>query len=165
MIAARFSGTAIFASCARRRRGRRLARRARITSRHDRRDEQRHSVGALVQRAHERFVAGDRWRSFRHVVGDLAFGERIEHDLLAQVMQAQLVPQRVERMVERHDLGEAKACKPHEPRAAAAPRDVVDELDRRAVAPMQVLGHQQQRPALACSDREARPSRAACDPG
>ena len=46
-------------------------------------------------------------------------------------------------MIERHDLGEAKACKPHEARAATAPRDVVDELDRRAVAPMQVLGHQQ----------------------
>ena len=60
--------------------------------RHHRRDEQRQAVGALVQRAHERFVGGDRWRSFRHVVGDLAFGERIEHDLLAQVMQAQLVP-------------------------------------------------------------------------
>ena len=46
-------------------------------------DEQRQSIGALVQRAHERFVGGDRWRSSRHVVGDLAFGERIEHDLLA----------------------------------------------------------------------------------
>ena len=101
-----------------------------------------------MQRAHERFVAGDRRRSFRHVVGDLAFGERIEHDLLAQAVQAQLVPQRVERMVQRDDLGEAKACEPHEARAAAPPRDVVDELDRRAVAPMQVLGHQQQRPAL-----------------
>ena len=50
---------------------------------------------------------------------------------------------RWKRMVERHDLGEAKACKPHEPRDATAPRDVVDELDRRAVAPMQVFGHQQ----------------------
>ena len=43
-------------------------------------------------RAHERFVGGDRGRSFRHVVGDLAFGEGVERDLLAQVVQAQLMP-------------------------------------------------------------------------
>ena len=65
-----------------------------LISRHDGRDEQRQSIGALVQRAHERFVGGDRRRSLRHVVGDLALGERIEHDLLAQVVQAQLAPQR-----------------------------------------------------------------------
>ena len=52
-------------------------------------------------------------------------------------------------MIERHDLGETKACEPHEARVAAPSRDVVDELDRRAIAPMEVLGHKQQRPALA----------------
>ena len=57
-------------------------------------------------------------------------------------------------MVERHDLGETKAGKPHEPRAATAPRDVVDELDRRAVAPMQILGHQQQRATLGVAIEE-----------
>ena len=57
-------------------------------------------------------------------------------------------------MVERHDLGETEACKPHEPRAATAPRDVVDELDRRAVTPMQVLGHQQQRATLGVAIEE-----------
>ena len=87
---------------------------ARDDLRHDRRDEQRHAVGALMQRAHERFVGGERWRAFRHVVGDLALGERIEHDLLAQAMQAQLVPQRVERMVQRDHLGETKGRQPHQ---------------------------------------------------
>ena len=116
---------------------------------HDGCDEQRQSVGALVQRAHERFVAGDRWRSFRHVFGHLCFGERVQNDLLAQPMQPQLAPQWIERMIERHDLGETKACEPHEARVAPPSRDVVDELDRRAIAPMQVLGHKQQRPALA----------------
>ena len=58
------------------------------------------------------------------------------------------MPQRIERMIQRDDLGETEACQPHEARAAAPPRDIVDELDRRTVAPMQVLGHQQQRPAL-----------------
>ena len=52
-------------------------------------------------------------------------------------------------MIERHDLGETKACEPHEARVAAPSRDVVDELDRRAIAPMEVLGYKQQRPALA----------------
>ena len=138
-----------FSPLARRQRGRRLARRARLISlMTDATNSGNPSVRSCNARTNASSLAID-WRSFRHVVGDLAFGERIEHDLLAQVMQAQLAPQRVERMVERHDLGEAKACKPHEPRAATAPRDVVDELDRRAVAPMQVLGHQQQRPALA----------------
>ena len=116
---------------------------------HDGCDEQRQSVGALVQRAHERFVAGDRWRSFRHVFRDLCFGERSRTISSREPMQAQLAPQRIERMIERHDLGETKACEPHEARVAAPSRDIVDELDRRAIAPMQVLGHEQQRPALA----------------
>ena len=51
-------------------------------------------------------------------------------------------------MIQRDDLGQTKARKPHQSRAAASARDVVDQLDRRAVAPVQIFGHQQQRPAL-----------------
>ncbi len=51
-------------------------------------------------------------------------------------------------MIQRDHLGETEACQPHEARAATPSRDIVDELNRRAVAPMQVLGDQQQRPAL-----------------
>ena len=51
-------------------------------------------------------------------------------------------------MVQRDHLGQAEARQPHQARAAAPPRDVVDELDRRPVAPVQVFGHQQQRPLL-----------------
>ena len=115
---------------------------------HHGRHEQRQTVGALMQRTHERFVGGDRWRSLGHVVRDLTFRERVEHDLLAEAVQAQLVPQRAERMVQCHDLGDTKACQPHQPRAATPSRDIVDELERRAVAPMQVFGHEQQRSAL-----------------
>ena len=114
----------------------------------DRRHEERHAVGALVQGADERFVAGERLRALGHVVRDLGLRERIEHDLLAQPVQAQLVPQRIERVIQRDDLGQAKAREPHEARAAAPPRDMVDEPERRPVAPMQVFGHQQQRPLL-----------------
>ena len=55
---------------------------------HHGRHEQWQTVGALMQRTHERFVGGDRWRSLRHVVRNLAFRERVEHDLLAQAGQA-----------------------------------------------------------------------------
>ena len=116
---------------------------------HDGCDEQRQSVGALVQRAHECFVVRDRWRSFLHVFRDLCFGERVQDDLVGEPMQPQLAPQRIERMIERHDLGEAEACEPHEARVASPSRDVVDQLDRRAIAPMKILGHKQQLPALA----------------
>ena len=51
-------------------------------------------------------------------------------------------------MIQRDHLGETEACKPHDARAAAPSRDIVDELNRRTVAPVQVLGYQQQRPAL-----------------
>jgi hypothetical protein len=47
-------------------------------------------------------------------------------------------------MVRRDHLGHAKGREPHQASAAAPPRDVVDELDRRAVAPVQVFRHQQQ---------------------
>ena len=114
----------------------------------DRRDEQRHAVGALVQRTHEGLVARERRRTLRDVVGDLGLGEGVEHDLLAQPVQAQLAPQGVERMVHRDHLGHAEGRQPHQAGAAAPPRDVVDELDRRAVAPVQVFRHQQQRPLL-----------------
>ena len=63
-------------------------------------------------------------------------------------MQPQLVPQRVERMVQRDHFGQPEARQPHEAGAAAPPRHVIDELDRCPVTPVQVLGHQQQRPAL-----------------
>ena len=99
-----------------------------------------------MQRPDERLVGGERRGPLRDVVGDLLLRERIEHDLLAQAMQAQLVPQRLERMVVRDDLGETEAREPHQARVRPPARDMVDELDRRVVAPMQVLGHQQQRP-------------------
>ena len=51
-------------------------------------------------------------------------------------------------MVRRDHLGHAEGRQPHQAGAAAPPRDVVDELDRRAVAPVQVFRHQQQRPLL-----------------
>ena len=117
-------------------------------------DEQRDAVGALVQRSHEVLVTGRGTRTLGNVRGDLRFGERIQHDLLAEVMQAQLVPQRVERMVGSDDLGQPEARQPHETTAAASSRDVVDELGRRAIAPMQVLGDQQQRPVLGVAVEE-----------
>ena len=46
----------------------------------------------LVQGSNEPLVGGDRRRSLREVRRDLGFRERIEHDLLAQVVNAQLVP-------------------------------------------------------------------------
>jgi hypothetical protein len=147
MIAARFSGTAIPATCSTPTAPPSAAR-ARISFTTDR-HEQRHSVGPFVQRAHERFIDGDRRSALSDVVGDLALRERIEDDLVAQIMDAELAPQPVERMVERHDLGEPKRGEPHEPRVAAPPCDVVDELDSGAVAPVQVLRHQQQRLAVA----------------
>jgi hypothetical protein len=110
----------------------------------DRRDEQRHAVGTLVQRTHEGLVAGERRRMLRDAGGDLGLGERVEPDLLAQAMQAELAPQRVERMIRRHHLGDAEGGEPHQAGADAPPRDVVDELDRRSVAPVQVFSHQQQ---------------------
>ncbi|VVO20907.1 hypothetical protein PS691_04182 [Pseudomonas fluorescens] len=85
----------------------------------------------------------------RNIVSDLGFRERIEHHFLAQTLQAQFVAQRAERMIERYHLGEAQARQPHKPRAATSPRHIVDELDRRPIAPVQVFGHQQQR-ALLC---------------
>ena len=69
-------------------------------------------------------------------------------------MQMKLVSQRVERMIRGDHLGESKARKPHEAAAAAPAREVIDELDRGAIAPMQVLGHQQQRTALGVTVQE-----------
>ena len=112
--------------------------------RDDRRDEQRHAVGALVQRTDEGLIGRERRRMPGDVGGDLGLGEGVEQDLLAQAVQAQLTSQGVERMVRRDHLGHAKGREPHQASAAAPPRDVVDELDRRAVAPVQVLRHQQQ---------------------
>ena len=65
-----------------------------------------------------------------------------------------LVSQRVERMIRGDHLGEPEARKPHEAAAAAPAREVIDELDRRAIAPMQVLRHQQQRTALGVTVQE-----------
>ena len=84
-----------------------------------------------MQRADERLVAGERRGPLRDVVRDLLLRERIEHDLLAQAVQAQLVPHRLERMVVRDDLGETKVREPHQAGVSAPARDVVDELDRR----------------------------------
>ena len=145
MMAVRFVGTARSASCGRRVR---VAGGARHDLAHQRGHEQRHSVRALVQRTDEGFVAGQRWQVLSDVFGDLGFGERIEHDFLAHSVQPQLMPHPVEWMIQRDDLSGTKACQPHEARAAAPTGDVVDELNGRTVAPMQVLGHQQQRPAL-----------------
>jgi hypothetical protein len=89
MMAERFSGTAIFASCDPAAASSLACAGACDYLRHHRRDEQRYAIGALVQRAHERFIGGDRWRTFHHVVADFALGERIEYDLLAQVMQGE----------------------------------------------------------------------------
>ena len=55
---------------------------------HDGCHEQRDAVGPRVQGPYERLVTGERWVSFGDVLGDLAFGKRIEHDLLAQPVQA-----------------------------------------------------------------------------
>ena len=65
-----------------------------------------------------------------------------------------LVSQRVERMIRGDDLGEPEARKPHEAAAAAPAREIVDELDRGAIAPMQILRHQQQRTALGVAVQE-----------
>ena len=62
-----------------------------------------------------------------------------------------LVTQRVERMIRGDDLGESEARKPHEPARAAPPREIVDELDRRAIGPMQILRDEQQRSLLRVS--------------
>ena len=111
----------------------------------DRRNEERHPVGTLMQGTHEGLVARERGRKLSDAVGDLGLGEGIEHDLLAQTVQAQLAPQGVERMVRRHHLGQAEGRQPHQAGAAAPPGDVVYQLDRRPVAPVQVLRHQQER--------------------
>ena len=46
-------------------------------------DEEGQSIGAFVQGTHESLVAGNGWRLFAEVFGDLAFGKRVEHDLFA----------------------------------------------------------------------------------
>ncbi|MNN25921.1 hypothetical protein D3C81_1394130 [compost metagenome] len=101
-----------------------------------------------MQGTHEGFIAGQRGRTQRNKVSDLGFREWIEHHFLAQTLQAQFVAQRIERMIERHHLGDAEARQPHKPSAAASPRHIVDELDRRPIAPVQVFGYQQQRSLL-----------------
>ena len=162
MMAARFSGTATAARRA-------SACSAFVGAFHhlgdDRRDEQRHAVGALVQRTHEGLVARERRRTLRDVVGDLGLGEGVEHDLLAQPVQAQLAPQGVERMVRRDHLGHAEGRQPHQAGAAAPPRDVVDELDRRAGRSSAGLPSPAAAAAARCSGPAARPSPAACGQG
>ena len=59
---------------------------------HDGRHEQRHAVTAIVHGTHERFVSRERGRALCYVVCDLGLRERIERNLLAQVVQAQLAP-------------------------------------------------------------------------
>ena len=70
--------------------------------------KERHAVSALVQRSHKALVAGHRRQTLRDVRGDLGLRERIEHDLLAEAVKAQLVPYRVERLIGDDDLGEPK---------------------------------------------------------
>ncbi len=108
-------------------------------------DEQRHALGAVVQRAHEALVMRHLRRAPGEIGRDLALGERIEHDLFAQSVQAELVPQRAERVIERDHLGQSEARQPHESSRASPTCDVVDELRCRAIAPVQVLGDEQQR--------------------
>ncbi len=112
--------------------------------RDDGRHEQRHAVGAFVQRADEALVACERRRQAGDIVGDFRLGKRVEHHLLAEPVHAQLAPQRVERMILRHHFRDPERGKPHQARAATPPRDVVDQLDGGAVAPVQVFRHQQQ---------------------
>ena len=79
------------------------------------------------------------------VVRDVLLRERIEDHLVAEPVQAELVTQRVERAVIADDLRKPEACEPHQAPVSASPRNVVNQLKRRAVAPMQIFGHEQQR--------------------
>lgn len=88
--------------------------------------------------------AGERGNPLDQVVGDLPFGERVQDDLFGKPMQSQLVANRAHGLVGGGDLGEATAAQPHEARGTAPAGDVVHELDGGLVAPVQVLGHQQQ---------------------
>src|SRR6185436_2133945 len=59
-----------------------------------------------------------------------------------------------ERMIRSDHFRESETAKPHEPARAAPTGQVVDELDRGAIGPMQVLRHQQQRSALGVTVEE-----------
>ena len=118
------------------------------------RDEERQPVGATMQRAYEAFVCRQGWNSRGDVLADFFLRERIEHDLLRQPMQAKLVAHRPERMVRGDDLGEAEAREPKQPRAGATARDVIHELHGRVIAPVQVLGDEQQRAILRVAVQE-----------
>ena len=111
-------------------------------------DEQRQAVRAVVQRPHERRIGGQRRHARRHVLADFRLGEVVERELCAEAMQAQLLPHRRERVVGRDQLRHAETAEPEQPCRRAAAREVVDELHRGLVAPVQVLGDQQERSLL-----------------
>ena len=98
-----------------------------------------------MQSPHGTLVPRDRRQPLGKIRRDLRFGERIEHDLLAKTVQAKLVPQGIERMIARDDLGEPEGRQPHDAGTATPTCDVVDELNRRPIGPVQVFGDEQER--------------------
>ena len=128
-------------------------------------DEERHPVGQGIQRAHELFVCRQRRHVLRQVSGHFLLRERVEHDVLAQPMKAQLVAHGAQGLIGGDDLRKAEAGEPQQPRGSAPARHVVDELHGRLVRPVQVFDDEQQTDDFPCSGRAARPFRAACAPG
>ena len=117
--------------------------------------EQRQTVGVGVQRAGQGLVLGARLGSrpphrlaaqaVAQVGVNLALAEGFEQHLVAQLVQAQLLPQRLHRVLAQHRVGGAEAGHHHPARRAAPAGQKVEQTDRGVVAPVQVFDHQQQR--------------------
>ena len=111
---------------------------------HDLLDEERVALGLAVQRGHEvgrRLAAegGDE-------LGDLAAREPVERD----VGEHRVAPQRGDQLRERVavvDLGVAVGAEEHRAPRLRRPDQMAQHLQRRAVGPLQVVEHEQQRRA------------------
>jgi hypothetical protein len=108
--------------------------------------EQRIALGALVDARREplglRFV--ERGEAPRDVLRDLAPRQQPERQLAAQAARLQLLLGVEQRVVVEGRLRRTQGADDQQTRRLPAPRDAGDEVDRRAIAPLQVLEHQQQ---------------------
>ncbi len=107
--------------------------------------EQRVTFGALVNEPGESLLEAMPAQLHVQIRGDVAFAEVLERDFVAQTMRLQLALRAFQRMVAENHLDGPIGPDHHEPGRIAPPREVPDQVERRVIAPVQILEREYQR--------------------
>lgn len=111
-------------------------------------DEQRDAAGSLMEGEGKPGGAVHGRHPLAHIGRHLLLAEGGQAYLLTQALLAQRLPEPMEWMVGDNGLIRPDTAQPHQTAGAASAGEVVDELEGRGIAPVQIFGDQQQRSLL-----------------